>query len=217
MFRWKFLQNPYGDSLHVVAYDRAQIVGTVSFWRNDLDDKPAYQCVDLAVSSEYQRRGIFREMAIEGVNRLGGAYLYTFIGNVGGSLPGFLRQGWVIRRKVPITVHSVSGALKHHRNQGVIPEKFANWRFAQHPTRTYFVHRSHGQIFLLNKRRENCFAVGGRLASDLGLEEVKPRFLLSYDFPERLLSVPRHLGWLLERNSYKGHSEFILGYRSDGW
>ena len=154
-------------------------------------------------------------MATEGVDSLGGAYLYTFPNMR--SYPGFLRQGWEVKRKVPITVHTVSGALKNYRNVDVIPEEFAEWRFTMRPAKEYYICRSDGQIFLLTMRRENCYAVGGRLSGDLGLKEVKPRFLLSYDFPNKMLTVPRHQAWQLENTSSQSHTEFIFGYRSDGW
>ena len=201
--------------MHILVYEGSLAVATAEFWRNDLGDQPAYQCVDLAVSSDYQGRGIARKMVASGVDRLSGAYLYTFPN--GQSRPGFLRQGWVDKRKVPITVHTVSEGLKTYRNQACIPGKFAKWRFAEHPTKQYYKYHSNGQIFLLNKRRDRFYAVGGRLESDLGLPEARPRFLLSYDFPRRRLKVPRHLGWLLENTHYRGHSDFILGCRSDGW
>jgi hypothetical protein len=215
IFDWKYASNTYGDSAHLLVYEGSNPVGSAGFWRNDLDDQPAYQCVDLAVSSDHQRRGISRKMIAEGVDFLSGAYLYTFPNGL--SRPGFLRQGWVVKRKVPITVHSVSQGLKTYRNHPYIAEKFAEWRFARHPTKQYHVCYSGGQIFLLTKRREHCYAVGGPLEADLGLPEAAPRFLLSYDFPDRVLKVPRHLGWLLENTSYRDHSDFILGYRSDGW
>lgn len=215
VFDWKYASNPYGESVHLLVYDGLQPVASAGFWRNDLDDQPAYQCVDLAVSSDYQGQGIARKMIAAGVERLSGGFLYTFPN--GQSRPGFLNHGWAAKRKVPITVHTVSEGLKFYRDLACIPEKFAQWRFVQHPTKQYYRYHSKGQIFLLNKRREHCYAVGGRLESDLGLSEARPRFLLSYDFPNRRLKVPRHLGWLLENTCYREHSDFIPGYRSDGW
>ena len=38
LFRWKYLENPYGDSLHAIVYDGDHPVASASFWRNDLDD-----------------------------------------------------------------------------------------------------------------------------------------------------------------------------------
>lgn len=215
IFDWKYSQNPYGDSIHVIVYDYREPIASVSFWRNDVSNQAAYQCVDLCVVPGYQGRGIFREMATNGVNHLDGAYLYTFPNWQ--SRPGFLSQGWVIKRKVPVTIHSVSGAIKNYQDAGEIPQEFANWRFAQNPTKKYYVCRSNGQGILLTKRRENCYAAGGVLTGDLGLEEVKPLFLLSYDFPNRIITVPRHTGWMLENTVYDKHYEFIGGYLSDGW
>ena len=197
IFDWKYASNPYGQSVHALVYEGSLPIASVGFWRNNLDDQPACQCVDLAVSSEYQRRGIARKTVASGVDQLSGAYLYTFPNAKSRSRPGFLKYGWVAKRKVPITVHTVSDGLKTYRDQACIPEIFAKWRFAQHPTKQYYKCNSTGQIFLLNKRREHFYAVGGRLETDLGLPEARPRLLLSYDFPHRRLKVPRQLGWLL--------------------
>lgn len=215
VFDWKYLLNPYGESSHLIAYEKSNPVGSVGFWRNDLNQAPAYQCVDLAVVSTHQGRGIFRTMVPDCVERLQGAYLYTFP-NVD-SRPGFLKQGWLIKRKVPITVHRPSRAFRHYSQQGNIPDTFAEWRFAQHPRKNYYIFRSEDRTFLLTKRRKDCYAIGGVLSGDFGLQEVRPRFLLSYDFPENFLHVPRRIGWLLQNPRYAGYDEFIPSYRSDGW
>ena len=215
VFDWKYSQNPYGNSLHVIVYDGQEPIASVSFWRNDVGDQPAYQCVDVCVVPGHQRRGIFRRTAAHGAELLDGAYLYTFPNWQ--SRSGFLRQGWTIKRKVPITVHTTPGAIKNYQDTSEIPQDFAGWRFGHHPQKKYYVCRLDGRFFLLTKRRENCYAVGGVLAGNLGLEEVKPRFLLSYDFPNRLLTVPRHTGCMLENIAHRNHPEFIGGYRPDGW
>ena len=213
VFRWKYSENPYGDSWHVIAYDDSQAVGSVSFWRNDLDGDRAYQCVDLAVIPSHQRQGIFRVGASECVTRLKGAYLYTFP-NVN-SRPGFYNLGWSLKRAVPISFHLTGGVLKHYERQDPVPDQYAEWRFSHHPNKQYYVCRRAGRFYLLSKRRNHCYAIGGMLSQDFGLPAVNPRFLLSYDFPNHLLRLPGRVGYILENTCYTAHGGFIPSYRSD--
>lgn len=213
VFRWKYFDNPYGDSLHMIAYDGPQAVGSAGFWRNDLHETPAYQCVDLAVIPSHQRRGIFRVAASECVTRLKGAYLYTFP-NVD-SRPGFLKMGWSLKRRMPISIHLPGGVLRRYEKRDPLPDNYAEWRFARHPSKRYYVCRLGGQSFLLSRRRSNCYAAGGMLSCDFGLQSVQPRFLVSYDFPDHPLWVPRRVGYQLENPCYLAYEGFIPSYRSD--
>ena len=140
-FRWMYFENPYGDSLHMIAYDDSlsgdhRSVGSMGFWRNDLDGaSPSYQCVDLAMIPSHQRRGIFRETLCPCVECLSGAYLYTFPNFA--SQPGFQRGGWSVNRKIPISVHQPAGVLKKYAERGSIPDIYAEWRFAKNPQQQY--------------------------------------------------------------------------------
>ena len=212
-FRWKYFRNPYGDSLHVIAYDESQAVGSVGFWRNDLNGTSAYQCVDLAVIPSYQRRGIFRTAASQSVTQLEGAYLYTFP-NIN-SRPGFFDLGWSLKRRLPISFHLPDGVLRHYEQREPVPDQYAEWRFVRHPSKQYYVCHHGGQSFLLSKRRNHCYAIGGMLSSDFGLQVVRPRFLISYDFPDHTLKLPRRVGYLLENPCYVAYDGFIPSYRSD--
>ena len=47
-FDWKYLDNPYGESYIVFAYDNENIAGIRAFWRNDIDNNLSYQPCDTA-------------------------------------------------------------------------------------------------------------------------------------------------------------------------
>ncbi|NQW23058.1 MAG: hypothetical protein HQ475_06400 [SAR202 cluster bacterium] len=219
VFRWKYLKNPYGDSLHMIAYDDSlngisRSVGSMGFWRNDLDsESPAYQCVDLAVLPSYQGKGIFGETLDECVERLGGAYLYTFPNS--DSQPGFQRRGWCMQRKMPISLHLPTGVLREYAKREPIPDDYAKWRFVKNPEKQYYIYHSDGQSFLLSKRDRGLFIVGGMLSGDFGLPEVRPRILLSSDFPGRIIRLPRKPAVILENHCYVANPGFISRYRSD--
>ena len=213
-FRWKYLDNPYGESLHMIAYDNSQSVGSMAFWRNDLQGiTPAYQCVDLVVIPSHQRRGIFQVAGNECVKRLPGAYLYTFPNRY--SQPGFYKLGWTLQRKIPISVHLPGGVLRHYAKRGPIPDQYAVWRFVRNPETQYFVYPKDGQFFLLSKREKSSYIVGGMLSNDFGLPNASPRFLLSCDFPGYPLRLPRRAAGILENPCYVANDGFIPMYRSD--
>ena len=212
-FQWKYIQNPYGDSLHMIGYDDDQPVATASFWRNDLGGMLAYQCVDLAVVPSHQRRGIFRETLPVCVANLQGAYLYTYPNP--NSRPGFLNSGWSVKRKVPISLHLPHSVLKQYQDSEPIPDNYVEWRFSQHPKKQYFVYRQGNRPFLLAKRRKNCYAVGGILSKDFGFSEARPLFLLSYDFPNHPIYVPKRVGFILENPCFVSYEGFIPSYRTD--
>ena len=214
-FRWKFLQNPYGDSMHMIGHDEGQAVATVSFWRNDLAESKAYQCVDLGVVPSHQRTGIFREGVTACVERLEGAYMYTYPGAATPSYFGFLKQGWVIQRRAPITLHLSSRLANQYETRGQIPDDYAQWRFVHHPRKQYYVYRKDERVFLLSKLRQFWYAAGGMLSQDFGLPAAQPFFLLSYDFPDHPLVVPKKSGYYLENPRYVAYDGDIPSYRSD--
>lgn len=215
LFRWKFVDNPDGDSLHLIAYDGSQPIGTVSFWRNDLPETRAYQCVDLGVVPSHRRLGVFQVAATECVARLEGAYLYTFPNVSSPSFPGFLKLGWLLKRKMPISVHLSPGVLRHYEKRECVPDRYAQWRFAQHPTKQYYVYRHHDKFFLLSRRRSYVYIIGGMLSQDFGLPEAHPRLLISYDFPNCILRVPGRDSYVMENPCYVAYEGLIPKYRSD--
>ena len=48
-FKWKFRDNPFGDSLHIICTQDDEVIASRVFWRLDIDRIEAYQCVDTSV------------------------------------------------------------------------------------------------------------------------------------------------------------------------
>lgn len=123
-FQWKYRENPYGDSLHMIAYDdshdgESQCMGSMNFWRDDLGGAtPAYQCVNLGMIPSHQGHGIFGETLPGCVERLNDAFLYTFPNS--SSQPGFERRGWITHRKMPISIHRPAEVLREYSKRGPI-------------------------------------------------------------------------------------------------
>jgi predicted N-acetyltransferase YhbS len=213
LFQWKYTENPFGESLHMLSYDGHQAVGCVSFWRNDIDELRAYQCVDLAVLASHRRRGIFREAVADCLEHLAGAYVYTFPG--GHSRPGFLKLGWRIKRRIRISVQLTPTVLRRHEKSSPLADEYVQWRFVNHPARQYFVSRLGSRPYLVTQRRNKVYAVAGVLSRDFGLPEVRPRFLFSYDFFHPPFHLPGRGGYILENPCYVSYAGYIPSYRAD--
>lgn len=213
LFRWKYGDNPFGESLHMLGYDGDEAVACVGFWRNDINDLCAYQCVDLAVLPSHRRKGIFREAVTACSERLAGAYIYTFPGGV--SRPGFLNFGWLMKRRIRISVQLTRPVLRRYDNSVTIADEYVKWRFVNHPARQYYVARLGGRHYLLTERRRNFYAAAGAISGDFGLPEVHPWFLLSYDFLHAPFAVPGRGGYILENPCHINYDGYIPSYRAD--
>ena len=213
-FQWKYGDNPYGESLHVIAYDQDQPVASMTMWRNDIDDLLSYHLADLAVLPSHQRKGIFQNMETGCIDRLNGAYIYNSF-SIPASLEGFFKFGWNIRRKGVVSFHLSSVVMRRCAEWSLIPDEYAKWRFVHHPTREYFVSRLIGKPFLLSKKRRGVYVLVGPVSNDFGLTEVRPPILFSYDLPDLLFRVPKKYCFIIEKPCYVGYDGFLPSYRSE--
>ena len=124
--KFRYVENYYGESLLVVAYAYDIAVGTVAFWRNDINERKSYQTGDSAVLTMYQGKGIFKTMLKKGVALLSeDALLYAWPNN--NSKPAFLRTGWkVLRKGMPVLFFSSFDFLRPD-NLSCIDYDYAKW------------------------------------------------------------------------------------------
>src|SRR5690606_11778858 len=65
-WRWKHLQNPFGESPVLLAFDQDTLTGVRAFmhwrWSTNTNTYSAVRAVDTATHPEYQGRGIFRTL-----------------------------------------------------------------------------------------------------------------------------------------------------------
>lgn len=212
-YRWKFGENPYGDSLQAIGYDDAKPVAAVGFWRNGPRGLLSYQCVDAAVSPNYQRQGIYQTILNGCADMLKDSYIYTFTSDH--SRPAMTKVNWQIRRSIPLKFHFASVVLKKYKETRPIPDDYAVWRFACNPKKKYYVYRKYGLTFLLAKRKNYLYAVAGVVSDDLQLEEVHPLFLFSYDLPTLPFQIPRPGYYFIDNPIYKTCEEYIPSHYSD--
>ena len=100
-FAWKHFTNPFGRSLLVVAEADDQIVGLRAFmrWEMATPDGEVLRCVravDTATHPDYLRRGIFRRLTLEALDRAtedGVDLVFNTPNPKSGA--GYLKMGWV--------------------------------------------------------------------------------------------------------------------------
>ena len=107
-FRWKHVDNPFGRSLMLVADHDGEPVGLRAFmrWRFAVDGRVirAASAVDTATHPRFQGRGIFTRLTLDAVEALREDTDLIFNTPNDKSGPGYLKMGWQLAGKVPISV-----------------------------------------------------------------------------------------------------------------
>lgn len=177
-FQWKFRDNPFGDSLHVYVEVDKTVVASRAFWRMDVEDQVAYQCVDTAVLEAFRGRGVFSKTLDAAKQMLIENLIYNLPNNQSGPL--YLRSGW----ETIIATESVRVSNKWMLERAPVidwNEKIISWRFERHPSSQYFQIRKGGNAYILARRRNNFYVLLGKTTHNVSLEERAPWFFFSYD------------------------------------
>jgi GNAT superfamily N-acetyltransferase len=108
-FEWKHRQSPFGASPAWVAADGERIVGFRTFmkWEFDYEGRAHYavRAVDTATHPDYQGRGIFSRLtraAIDEIRPEGVDFVFNTPND--NSRPGYLKMGWQIVGRLPVSV-----------------------------------------------------------------------------------------------------------------
>jgi GNAT superfamily N-acetyltransferase len=107
-FRWKHLASPFGRSVMLVAASDGRIVGLRAFlrWRFRVGDRTveAVRAVDTVTDPEFRGRGVFSTLTRAGLKEVRGNTGFVFNTPNEKSLPGYLKMGWQIVGRVPVSV-----------------------------------------------------------------------------------------------------------------
>ena len=107
-FRWKHLENASGSSFMLVAEVDGQLAGLRAFmrWRlrSGRGDLRAVTAVDTATHPDFQGHGIFTALTRAALDALEGEVDLVFNTPNEKSLPGYLKMGWRLVGRVPISV-----------------------------------------------------------------------------------------------------------------
>jgi GNAT superfamily N-acetyltransferase len=108
-FRWKHFENPFGASYMLVAESEGRIAGLRAFmrWRWDTATRSfsAVRAVDTATHPDFQGKGVFSRLTLQALEDLREEGVdFVFNTPNPASLAGYLKMGWQIVGKVPVTV-----------------------------------------------------------------------------------------------------------------
>jgi GNAT superfamily N-acetyltransferase len=108
LFHWKHLNNPFGRSLLVVGEADGRIIGLRAFmrWRFVAGDRTlqAVRAVDTATHPDFQGRGVFSELTRAALAEAREQADLVFNTPNEKSLPGYLKMGWTVVGRVPVSV-----------------------------------------------------------------------------------------------------------------
>lgn len=108
-WHWKHMDNPFGRSPVLLAFDGNHLVGVRAFmrwgWENGDERIRALRAVDTATHPAYQGKGIFSKLtkALLLASERDGASLVFNTPNEK-SLPGYLKMGWSVAGRLPLRI-----------------------------------------------------------------------------------------------------------------
>ena len=195
-FKWKYLDNPFGESIHILVFNKKKLVSSRAFWRLDINQIEAYQCVDTSVISAFQGKGIFRNSTKKGLKILKDKIVYNYPNQ--NSYPAYLKLGWEKNEVSYIKLNFIKKAEKMTPHINWSYEKLI-WRFKYNPQNNYYSTFINGYFLILTKRK-GFFVVLGKTKLDLELKNVNPYLVFSYDYDFRGLRIPKKRILTLSRN-----------------
>ncbi|HCJ07901.1 MAG TPA: hypothetical protein DHV96_05930 [Lachnospiraceae bacterium] len=175
-FRKKYIDNIYGESLLLFAYDSDKCAAIQCFIRSDLHNTRAMQSGDSMTRAEYQGKGLFTQLVKEGVKELETDYfIYGFPNE--NSFPIFKKMGWksCSRKKY------LFSCKKSRKRLPVINDTDFNWIIEQNVNVEYVKRESN--YYLAKKRNRYIDVVFAKLTEDQTtfLKQGKGKILLQYD------------------------------------
>ena len=111
-WRWKHIDNPFGKSPVLLAFEGDLLVGVRAFmrweWRMGDTIFKSVRAVDTATHPEYQGKGIFKKLTLRLVEMCEQEGIH-FIFNTPNSksMPGYLKMGWENMGKLSIRVRPI--------------------------------------------------------------------------------------------------------------
>jgi GNAT superfamily N-acetyltransferase len=106
-WRWKHIDNPFGKSSVLLAFDAEKLIGVRAFmrweWKQGEIVYKAVRAVDTATHPAYQGKGIFSRLTLQLVERCKEQGV-DFIFNTPNkkSMPGYLKMGWQKSGRLPV-------------------------------------------------------------------------------------------------------------------
>jgi GNAT superfamily N-acetyltransferase len=167
-WRWKHIENPFGASPVLLAFENDQLIGLRAFmrweWKQGDNIFKALRAVDTATHPQHQGKGIFKKLTLQLLEQCQSAGDH-FIFNTPNpqSMPGYLKMGWISRGRMPLQLtwhlipvkkkslilHDTWADLTQHSlmQQHHVTDKlhtplhtaYLNWRYRDNPNAQYHV------------------------------------------------------------------------------
>ncbi len=118
VWRYKHIENPFGESLVLVAEEENKIIGVRAFmrwkWQREDEVYSAFRAVDTATHPEHQGKGIFKKLTLKALE-LGKERGDHFVFNTPNSQskPGYLKMGWKEVAKLKIELRALNPINKN--------------------------------------------------------------------------------------------------------
>jgi len=196
-FNWKFRENPFGDSIHVLIYFKDDLISTRAFWRLDIENnKKFYQCVDTSVLKKYHGIGIFRKSTEHALKYFDGEAIYNYPNK--NSFQAYLKLGWkqnepsFIRFNLTKFIAQCTPIINWSIDK-------LRWRFCNNPEVEYYSYKFKNEYLILRKKKFMFISIG-RVKFNLGLKKVTPLILFSYDKGVNGFKVPNKKALTLSKN-----------------
>jgi hypothetical protein len=126
-FRWKHLQNPFGESVMLVGEVEGRLAGLRAMmrWEFRAGDRSfhAVRAVDTATDPEQRGRGVFSTLTLAALDALGEQVDFVFNTPNRASGAGYLKMGWRVvgRPRVGIRVRRPLRFVRGFRRSGQAP------------------------------------------------------------------------------------------------
>ncbi|MGB7842644.1 MAG: GNAT family N-acetyltransferase, partial [Salinimicrobium sp.] len=164
VWRYKHVDNPFGESLVLVAEENKEIVGVRAFmrwqWQRGDQIYSTFRAVDTATHPDHQGKGIFKKLTLKALE-IGKERGDHFVFNTPNdqSKPGYLKMGWEEVDKLKITLRPLN--LLQFRNKRV----------------EYGISGKEGMIKELLKIHHEQLKASGRLFTPKDIAYIKWRYL----------------------------------------
>jgi len=109
-WRWKHVDNPFGQSPVLLGFEGDQLVGIRAFmrwrWTNGEKIYESVRAVDTATHPDFRGKGTFKKLTmalLEKCKDNGWDFVFNTPNKI--SKPGYLKMGWTIAGRLPLTVN----------------------------------------------------------------------------------------------------------------
>ena len=122
VWRYKHIDNPFGNSIVLIAIEDEKIIGVRAFmrweWQYESNKYSALRAVDTATHPQHQGKGIFKKLTLKAVD-LAKLNNDNFIFNTPNdqSRPGYLKMGWKQVGKIYVGLKPSLSFLKPKKSQ----------------------------------------------------------------------------------------------------